>query len=187
MMNANSKLDELYDKHCIQENLMIYARAADRQDVELMRTTRWPDSTENHGEFDGPGQDWCDYCVGWKDAICNANHHMSNVLIEVEGTRAKCESMFIVVVQYKAGNTMFLGGRYRDLCEKRGEEWKILRRDVIWDWLDDHVLSNRWDLHNAPDMSNWGGFYPDDPIYRDWTRGEFTSMPDHLKPSGPAD
>jgi SnoaL-like domain len=184
-MTIDAKLQALLDKQSIHDNLMLYCRACDRFDIDLMRTTRWPDSTENHGEFDGSGQEWCDYSGSWKHAVCNANHHVSNVLIELDGIRAKCESMFIVVVQYTAGNTMFLGGRYRDLCEKRGDDWKILRRDVIWDWLDDKVLSNRWDLHNAPEMSNWGGFCPDDPIYRDWTRGEFTAMPRHLKSKGP--
>jgi SnoaL-like domain len=169
------------DKQLIQENLMRYARAADRYDATLMKTTRWPDATENDGRFDGTGEEWSEYAESWKDSLGNSNHHISNVLIEIEGPRAKCESMFLCVAQTKSGISIFVAGSYRDLCEKRGDEWRILRRDVVYDWCDSRYLSNRWDLLNMPEMSNWGTFFPDDPIYADWAHGKVSKMPEHLK------
>jgi hypothetical protein len=28
-----------------------------------------------------------------------------------------------------------------------------------------------------PQKSNWGGFFPDDPIYKDWTKSDPTDFP----------
>jgi hypothetical protein len=106
----------------------------------------------------------------YKDAIYNNNHHVSNVLIELDGNRARRESMFINVVTFKEpAITMFLGGRYRDLCEKRSGEWKILHRACLWDWSQQSPTRSGFEVGDIPQISNWGAFHPDDPIYNDWS------------------
>ena len=138
-------------------------------DQELMTSTYWPDSTDDHGYFVGGGHEWCAEATKWKDKNYSVNHHCSNVYSEIDGNRAKRESMFIVVVNFKDPEvSMFQGGRYRDLCEKRDGEWKILRRVCIWDWCEKRPTQSGWDLVQTPEITNWGNYYPDDPIYNDW-------------------
>jgi hypothetical protein len=169
-MLTPEQLQELYDKQCLHDNLMRYCRGVDRMHAETIRSTYWPESTDDHGGYIGPGQAWADAAVVWKDRNHTVNHHVSNVLSEIDGHRAKRESMFICVVQFKEpAITMFQAGRYRDLCEKRGSEWRVLNRVCIWDWCEQRVMQPGWRLVNVPNASNWGAFAPEDPIYKDWS------------------
>lgn len=181
MSLSPEQLVGLYDKQCLHDNLMTYCRAVDRMDLELLRTTYWADSTDDHGSFVGGGQEWADAALGWKDACYSVNHHVSNVLSEVEGNRAKRESMFICVTAFKEPRVyMFQAGRYRDLCEKRNGAWKILNRVCVWDWCEEREVKNGWHLAQMPEQSNWGAFFPSDPIYKGWERPDPTTIPKHL-------
>jgi hypothetical protein len=163
------QLMELLDKQTIYENLMQYCRGVDRMDLDLMKSTYWPDATDDHGRFVGNALDWCVEALRAREKLISNNHHVSNVYCEIDGNFAKRESMFLVVTTYRDhGSAMFLGGRYRDVCEKRDGAWKVLHRVCVWDWNREITADPGWRLMNAPELSNWGQFYPNDPIYRDW-------------------
>lgn len=177
-MLSDEQMQELYDKQMLHDNMMQYIRGVDRQDLELMKSTYWSDSTDEHGYFVGGGLEWCEEATKWKHLIHNCNHHVSNVYCEIEKNRAKRESMFLLVVNFKdPAVSHFTGGRYRDLCEKRGNEWKILRRSVVWDWSEKRPTQPGWELVNQPDITHWGSMYPDDPIYKDWWSSPPTESP----------
>ncbi|MGI5218058.1 nuclear transport factor 2 family protein [Nocardia sp. CA-290969] len=178
MSLTDAQLMELYDKQALHDNLMMYVRGADRHDRELMRSTYWPDSFDDHGAYVGGGQGWADAAMTWHDKIYSCNHHVSNVLSEIEGNRAKRESMFVCVVPFKEPEvTMFQAGRYRDLCEKRDGVWKILHRTCVWDWIDVRPINSDWDIVDVPRVSHWGAWYPEDPIYLDWVQSPPTEFP----------
>jgi hypothetical protein len=178
MSLTEEQMEALYDKQCLYENLMMYCRGADRQDLELMKSTYWPDAIDDHGGYIGSPQGWADSVAGYKDRIHLCNHHTTNVLCEIEGDRAKRESMFLCVVTFKEPEVaMIHGGRYRDLCEKRAGVWKVLRRTCIWDWCDVRKITPNWDMSGVPRMSNWGTHYPEDPIYKDWFASSPTPRP----------
>jgi hypothetical protein len=170
MMLTEIQMQELWDKQALHENMFTYCRGIDRMDLDLMKSTYWPDGTDDHGRFVGPNHEWCEVGIKSREALVSCNHHCSNVLIELNGDQAKRETMFIVVTTYKDhGRAMFLGGRYRDLCEKRDGEWKVLHRTCVWDWNRQSDSATGWGLMQAPQLSNWGLFYPNDPIYQsDW-------------------
>lgn len=175
---TETQLEELYDKQCLHDNLMLYCRAADRQDLELIAATYWPDAVDDHGAYIGDGEGWANEVKKYKDRIYSCNHHVTNVLCEIDGNRAKRESMFFCVVPFKEPKvTMFHGGRYRDLCEKRDGMWKVFRRTCIWDWCDVREMNPDWGISGVPDLSNWGARYPDDPIYKDWIEPSPTPRP----------
>jgi hypothetical protein len=102
------------------------------------------------------------------------SHLIGNTQIELNGTQAKAEFAFLSVAVL--GNPDGDGvdrdqltvGRYRDLCEKRGDEWKILRRTVIWEWNREDTPAENWARFLPPECKNFGADYPDDPIYGDW-------------------
>ena len=59
-----------------------------------------------------------------------------------------------------------LGERYRDLCERRDGEWKLLSRTCIWDLAQRmNPQADYAELFGIPPSSQFGGRYPRDPIY----------------------
>lgn len=175
---TESQLEEMYDKQLLHENLMLYCRAADRMDIDGIKATYWPDSTDDHGGYIGDGHGWADAVDSMRDRVLSCSHHMGNVLIEIDGNRAKRESMFLCVVLFAEPDTAFFhGGRYRDLCEKRDGEWKILRRTCIWDWCDARKANADWSITGVPHLSHWGARFPNDPIYKDWFSSPPTPRP----------
>lgn len=172
MTLSDAQLHELYDKQKLHENMMLYCRGIDRYDEALIKSTYWEDSWDDHGSFVGPGPEWAAAGFSWRHLLHSNNHHVTNVLIELDGNRAKRESMFMCVVNLKEGKeasmSAFLGGRYRDLCEKRKGEWRILHRVCIWDWFESYPTTGGWHRLGIPKESSWGRFHPEDPIYQDW-------------------
>lgn len=173
----DKRIEDLLDKQALYENIINYCRGIDRMDVALMKSTYWPDGSDDHGRFVGNAHDWCDVGMKSRDLLVSCNHHLSNVLIDLAGNRARRESMFLVVTTYKNDpKCQFLGGRYRDLCEKRDGEWRVLNRTCVWDWNRKIVAVPGWGIMQAPEMSNWGQFFPNDPIYAvDWSISALTS------------
>ncbi|MCX4641745.1 MULTISPECIES: nuclear transport factor 2 family protein [unclassified Streptomyces] len=177
MTLTDAQLVELWDKQALHDNLMLYVRGADRHDRDLILSAYWPDSWDNHGAYVGDGPGWADAALAWEDQILSCSHHVTNVLSEIEGNRAKRESMFICVVPFKeTGMTMYQAGRYRDLCEKRDGEWKILHRTCVWDWIDVRETNTDWGTVNVPRVSHWGAWREDDPIYKDWIKSAPTEF-----------
>src|SRR5437879_6272148 len=99
-----------------------------------MKSTFWPEATDNHGMFVGSAHEFCQWAYENQQTTKHRSHHyITNVLIEIDGDAAKRESAVIYVMVRPDGPTDVLGGRYRDLCERRDGEWKVLRRVLIFD------------------------------------------------------
>ena len=162
---------DLIEKQAIYENMMLYCRGQDRKDVELMKSTYWPDATDDHGSFVGNGHEFCEWAYqNQKRTGHGATHHCGNTLIELMGDQARRETVFMYV-QVDPGNkrTRVLSGRYRDLCEKRGGAWKVLRRVCIWDWAQELPESADYaKVFGFPASASYGDVFPKDPIYADW-------------------
>ncbi|KXX60157.1 hypothetical protein AZG88_38970 [Rhodococcus sp. LB1] len=160
---------ELLDKQAIYENMMFYIRGQDRKDLELVKSTFWPDATEDHGAFVGSAHDFCDLVhERSRTTRYTAVHNCGNVLIEMLGDQAKRETVF-TYVRVETERTIVLSGRYRDLCEKRRGQWKVLRRLVIFEWVQTLPPNgDYWEIFGYPSTASRGTIYPDDPIYHDW-------------------
>lgn len=164
-----SDLQDLVDKQLLYENMMLYVRGQDRKDLDLVKSTFWPDALEHHGLFVGSSHDFCEWTHARQKVTGHgALHHCGNTLIELLGDRAKRETAFMYV-QVESGQTVVLAGRYRDLCEKRRGEWKVLRRVVVSDWAQRlPVNADFKDLFSHLPSAAYGATYPDDRIYGDW-------------------
>jgi hypothetical protein len=162
------KLTALIAKQELHENMARYCRGMDRKDLELMRSTFWPESTEDHGMYVGLSHDFCAWaCEVQKGTSYKASHYVTNMLIELDGDRAKRETAFMYTKVPTDGSPVdLLCGRYRDLCERRDGEWKVLSRTCVWDLAQ--RLNPEADyaaLFGIPPSSNFGALYPHDPIY----------------------
>lgn len=164
-------LRRLVDKQELHENIALYCRAMDRKDLETMKSTFWPEATDNHGAFDGPAFEFCEWAVRNQRSGGHSSHHyITNCLIDLRDNRARRETAVLyAMVRPEEDHIELMGGRYRDLCELRGDEWKVLRRTVIFDFA--HVLPGIADFDSVfgsiPATSRFGGLHPDDPVYDD--------------------
>jgi 3-phenylpropionate/cinnamic acid dioxygenase small subunit len=73
---------------------------------------------------------------GTPPSLSTSMHNISNVLIELDGDVARCESYSIVIVRIRkdGGDVDWLhAGRYVDRFERRNGEWRIAYRTVVYD------------------------------------------------------
>ncbi len=156
---ALAMIQELYDREKIRELMYRYARGVDRGDYELITSAFHPEGTDKHGHFDGLATEFAVGVVERADAAkVPGNHHITNMIIDLDGDRARAETYFIAYhphldsgVRVEMG---ILSGRYIDVLEKRDGQWGILRRQVISDWC-------RADFPGAPWLrttAEYGGF-----------------------------
>ncbi|MGF4041949.1 nuclear transport factor 2 family protein [Paenarthrobacter nitroguajacolicus] len=166
------QLHVLVAKQALNENMIRYCRGMDRKDLDLTKSTYWPESTEDHGMYVGLSHEFCDWAYSLRQGSSHkASHYVTNILIDLNGNQAKRETAFIYrTVPTDGGPTDLLFGRYRDLCERRQGEWKVLARTCVWDGAQRLAAeADPAELFGIPPTSNFGNRYPHDPIYApDW-------------------
>src|SRR3546814_8510742 len=64
MGQSEALLDELASRARISDILLLYCRALDRCDVELMKSLYWEDAVDNHGVFNGGAAAFAEYIAG---------------------------------------------------------------------------------------------------------------------------
>ena len=112
--------DELITREEIRDVLYRYCRAVDRGDRELLKSVYHADATDNHGTFRGSGMEFADHIVDAMDEVNHVGqHHITNILMEIEGDAAAVESYFLAFHPWfsssAGGQHNFVGGRYLDV------------------------------------------------------------------------
>ena len=98
---------------------------------------------------------------------------IGNVLIEVDGDKAKGEAYFIAHHHIPgpdgAGdNFMVAAGRYLDRFERRDGEWRISHRHAVYDWSTIAPSTDMWDRAAMPGYA-FGERGHADPSYPHFT------------------
>lgn len=167
------ELQGLLDKKAIEETLLRFLRGCDRADADLIERTYWPDGWEDHGgTFDGPASDWIATIKARLPTAGLMNHLLTNLLIELEGpNRATAESYILTATRPTVDGQTFENrvlARCVDQMEKRGGEWRILRRTMCWEWNETREVSETWArgaIATDPSILRRGAKKPDDIIY----------------------
>lgn len=159
----------------IRQVLYRYCRGIDRGDPELVASVYHADGEDDHGTFQGPGRQFAQRIVAAMDQqTLSAQHHITNVLIELHGdSAADVESYFLALHPTGAGSDETLarvGGRYLDRFERRGGQWLIADRKVILDWTRASLEGDPWPTADAFPR---GGRREADPSW-----GRFQRQPD---------
>ena len=145
---AEDRLQALLDREAIRDVLMRYARAIDRCDRVLLEGVYWPQAIDNHGNFSGLALEFIEWVIPRLRGMDQTTHLIGNILIHVNGSRASVESYFEAYHRIRRANRapydVFLGGRYVDQMERRDAEWRILVRDVAFDWVREFEDSADW-------------------------------------------
>lgn len=171
---VEQQLRTLLDKEQIRDVLYRYARGVDRKDLELLKSCYHEDAIDAHWSFIGNGRDFAREILEphQMGQVPVFKHFITNVLIELDGDRAFCESSYLfsqtISLTRRRQAALTSEGRYLDIFERRAGEWRILRRLLVPE-------SGNWSLpvptpgpttFPMPTAQQCTGRFPDDPVYR---------------------
>jgi hypothetical protein len=141
------ELKAYLDREKIRDCLARLARGEDRRDADLIRRCCWPDSTSDYGVFFGTFDEYLAWVVPGSPAISVTQHVLAQSVIELQGDAALAETQVISYHRINMGQEerdVVIGGRYLDRLEKRGDEWRIAKRVMLYDWFQDFGVSIDW-------------------------------------------
>ncbi len=132
-------LQPLLDREAIRECLFRYCRGIDRADEAALRSAYWEDATDCHGAWNGSAGGFIDQALARLRQGGRRVHQVTNVAIELHGDTAAVESAFFALQAPAAApaRETFLCGRYLDRFERRGGDWRIAARTVVYDWIEE--------------------------------------------------
>ena len=164
------QLQDILDREAIRDCLYRYCRGIDRADEAALRSAYWPDGTDQHGPYKGSASGFIDWAI---KALRHAErniHQIHNILIEFKTGGAQVESYFSAFQRQPdaAGDMVELDmkGRYLDWFVKRGDEWRILNRVVVFDWVVSTPAPAESEDKRFGPLTPIGQPYPHDLIYK---------------------
>lgn len=166
-----AELDRIIAREAIKDCLARYARGVDRADLDALTSSYWPDAFDSHGAYSGLVSGFIERVQeAWKSEPRNI-HHLTNTLIEfLDDDHAAVETYFWALQRSQAadGNArqVQLSGRYCDHFERRGAEWRVLRRTVVYDWVEPQPVPDRSEAERFGPRSPIGTSWPNDPVYQ---------------------
>ena len=145
----DAALQQLIARDAIRLRLERLARGEDRRDAELIRSCWWPDATYDYGVQNGDFASYLAWVVPGADAIKDTQHVLGQSYIVIDGAdSARVETHVISYhrVDYGDGQDRdtCIGGRYLDRMERRGGEWRIAERTMLYDWYQDWGQAADW-------------------------------------------
>ncbi|MBR0825115.1 nuclear transport factor 2 family protein [Bradyrhizobium manausense] len=164
------KIAELLDREAIRDCIYRYCRGVDRADEAVLRSAYWPDATDQHGPYSGPVEGFFEWAKGIFESGARNVHTVGNILIEFTGPEeAVVETYFVALQRGPARDgsvrQYLIAGRYCDVFQKRDGEWRVARRIVAYDWVDEQVAAAESETIRFGPRLPLGARYPDDPIY----------------------
>jgi hypothetical protein len=139
-LEARLKLIE--DRQAIHDVIVRYCRGVDRSEPELVLAAFHDDAIDNHFGVALPFREAIGTMKSARGGVANqpskttCMHNICNVLIELDGDIARCESYLIAIVRIpqEGGAVDWMhAGRYLDRFERRNGEWRIAHRTVVYD------------------------------------------------------
>ena len=164
-------LDDLIRSEAIRACIARLARGEDRRDAALLRAAFWPDATVDFGVFSGSFDEYLAWVVPGADAITNTQHVIGQSHIEADGGGAKVETHVVSYHRVDMGageRDTVIGGRYLDVFEARGGEWRVASRTMLYDWFSDWGAAIDW-------SQGVMGMPLTDPRYPGWAKGDFSA------------
>jgi hypothetical protein len=147
-MDANSpELRYLLERERIRDCIAHLARGEDRRDASTISACYWPDSITDYGVFRGTFAEYLAWVVPGSPAIPVTQHVLGQSIIDLKGNVALVETQVVSYHRVNMGTEerdTVIGGRYLDRLEKRGGEWRIAQRTMLYDWFQDFGVSVDW-------------------------------------------
>lgn len=166
-MSDPTKIEALIARQEIADVIYRYARGIDRLDFDLVRSCYHPDAYDDHGTFSGNVEDFITAATEFLARWTTTQHFMGNMLIEIDGDRARAETYAVAYHRREDSNgdgkDDVMGIRYVDRFEKRNDDWRIAHRVVANEWRRvDPVVGARgrnkigvWGQRDEGDVLGW--------------------------------
>jgi hypothetical protein len=191
-MNTQQALETLIAERDIEHIITTYARAVDRQDIELLKSCYHPDAVNHNAVSTENAYVYATTIIPqMRELFSGTMHHVTHSNIRVSGNTAAAESYFIawhfVIGGYPEvarffgppyaeemqkqgkleGGHHFVGsGRYIDRFEKRDAAWRIAERSVTMEWNYFHPANQATPDSLFGRMPAWARRDRQDPVYR---------------------
>jgi len=167
---SQERIAELLDKEAIRDCIYRYCRGVDRADEAALRGAYWPDATDEHGPYSGPVEGFFQWANGVFKSGARNVHTVGNILIEFTApSEAVVESYFLALQRGPGGDgslhQFLIAGRYCDVFQQREGEWRVFRRVVVYDWVEEQAAATEPEAIRFGARLPLGAQFPDDPIY----------------------
>ena len=171
-MNQANALHQLLEIESIKQLSLLYSRACDRLDKQLLEKLYWPDGGDDHGIFKGTAPEYIDWAMNLLSSWTSSHHSNNNFIIEMNGPQATGEVGWTGYYRYQVDGVatdQVSAGRYLDRYEKRLGEWRIAYRTCISEWS--RVVSVETDWREGAIPANIGRRDDTDLLYALQDRG----------------
>jgi len=170
MAVPHEKIAELLDREAIRDCIYRYCRGVDRADEAALRSAYWPDATDRHGPYSGPVEGFFEWAKDIFKTDARNVHTVGNILIEFSAPAEAVVETYFLALQRGPGKDgavrqFLIAGRYCDVFEQRGGEWRVAHRIVAYDWVDEQVAATEPEPGRFGPRLPLGARFPDDPIY----------------------
>ena len=147
MTDSSDEPSAIVARENIRDCLARLARGEDRRDAALISGCFWSDAAVEFGIFAGTFDAYLAWVTPGAPSIPVTLHTLGQSLIELSGDTAAVEthvSAYHRIDFGEAEHDVFLGGRYLDRMERRGGQWRIAHRTMLYDWMKDLGVSVDW-------------------------------------------
>jgi ketosteroid isomerase-like protein len=179
---SKTNMDRLLAKEAIRDLVYQYCNAVDRGDMDLIRQLYHDDAVDEHGvNPSNTAGEFIDAIPALQKSIHVIQHHITNLIIQVNGDEAEGEAYVIAYHSFDHGEgptLLITGGRYLDRYKQLGGAWKIAHRRCLTDWGHQFPVKDLSPAHTFTATLPTGRIGPSDPSYAFFNllrRGERTS------------
>jgi hypothetical protein len=147
MNTVTEEMRDFLERDKIRNCIVRLARGEDRRNAGMISASYWPDSTTDYGVFVGNFDQYLAWVVPGSPAIPVTQHVLGQSVIDHQDDTALVETQVVSYHRVNMGEEerdTVIGGRYLDQMEKRGGEWRIAQRTMLYDWYQDFGRSIDW-------------------------------------------
>lgn len=175
-LTLEQRIQAIEDRQMIADVLYRYCRALDRLDGSLLDTVFHSDARLDYGPGiyqGGPGP-FIPFALEFQGAMQHTQHKITNLLIDLTGDRAFCESQVCALHTLQREGELFdliVDARFLDCMSRREGEWRIETRVEIIDFAHERPSTRGWFEH-GPEVHR-GRHGNDDCLYQalsDWNQ-----------------
>ncbi|MCU1344631.1 MAG: nuclear transport factor 2 family protein [Acidimicrobiia bacterium] len=162
-----ARLERMADENDIRHVYYRYCRGLDRWQWDVVRDCYHPDATDDHGDFRGNVDDFIAMISEAMPRLESSTHFIGNLLIEVDGLKARGEAYAIAFSRLPAkgerpARDQWTGFRYVDDFEKRSGEWRIAKRVCVFEWTRTDPVGPGWEFS---EVFRRGLHTTEDPVF----------------------
>lgn len=140
--DLEKRLHDLLDRDAILQVIHRIARGLDRVDNALVLSGYWPEAIDDHTHYVGGPEGFVAYADKMTLSFESCQHGLMTHNCEIDGDDAHCETYYTFIATAAQPPHFMASGRYVDHFQKRGGEWRILKRFTVVDGTFDLLPSS---------------------------------------------